>query len=138
VDSPLTTPDPSRPFAGRPERGTTAPAGPGILVPDAPIALADSSCRRLREIARDGFLLLATPGAEGAATEAAADTRGPVRALSLAEIDISGALRDALAARPNEVWVIRPDAHVAAVLTSPRGGDVASALRRAQGERSSP
>src|SRR6185369_12482871 len=67
VDSPLTTPDPSRPFGGRPERGATVPVGPGILVPDAPIALAGSACQRLREIARDGFLLLAAPGV-GAAT----------------------------------------------------------------------
>ena len=138
VDSPLTTPDPSRPFAGRPERGTTAPAGPGTLVPDAPIVLRDSALTRLREIARDGFLLLAMPGAESAAADAAVTARGPVSVRRMADIDMSGAVSDALGARPGEVWIIRPDAHVAAVLPSPRGGDVSAALRRALGERSSP
>ena len=139
VDSPLTTPDPSRPFAGRPERGTTPRPGPGILVPDAPIALADSSHRRLREIARDGFLLLAASGVDGAVTGAAAESaRGPVRVLPLEKVGMSGALANALASRPGEVWVIRPDAHVAAVLTSPGGADVAAALRRARGFPASP
>jgi 3-(3-hydroxy-phenyl)propionate hydroxylase len=136
VDSPLTTADGSRPFAGRPERGTTAPAGPGILVPDAPIALAGSHGRRLREIARDGFLILATPGVDLAAVgDAAAEgTAGPARVVELAEIDVAGAVSECLAARPGEVWVIRPDAHVAAVLTSPTRVDVARALRRARGD----
>jgi pentachlorophenol monooxygenase/3-(3-hydroxy-phenyl)propionate hydroxylase len=48
-----------------------------------------------------------------------------VRALPLAEIDATGAVREGLAARPDEVWVIRPDAHVAAVLTAPAVDDVA-------------
>jgi pentachlorophenol monooxygenase/3-(3-hydroxy-phenyl)propionate hydroxylase len=129
----LTTPDASRPFAGRPERGAVAPAGPGILVPDAPIALAGSPCGRLREIARDGFLLLATPGVDVATVEAAAakGARGPVRVLALGEIDATGALRAALGARPGELWAIRPDAHVAAVLTFPTPASVTAALRRA-------
>jgi 3-(3-hydroxy-phenyl)propionate hydroxylase len=135
VDSPLTTPDASRPFRGRPERGTTASPGPGILVPDAPIALAGSPRARLREIARDGFLLLAAPDVDLAAVRdaAAQDAGGPVRVLALREIDATGALKEALGARPGEVWAIRPDAHVAAVLTAPTGADVRSALRRARG-----
>ena len=134
VESPLTTADPSRPFGGRPERGATVPAGPGILVPDAPISLAGSACGRLREIARDGFLLLATPGVDLAmiAGAAADGARGPVRVLALREIDATGALGEALGARPGEVWVIRPDAHVAAVLTLPTLADVTGALRRAR------
>jgi pentachlorophenol monooxygenase/3-(3-hydroxy-phenyl)propionate hydroxylase len=135
VDSPLTTPDASRPFAGRPERGAAAPPGPGILVPDAPISLAGSACARLREIARDGFLLLAAPGVDRARIEdAAADgARGPVRVLALDEIDATGAVAEALGARPGEVWAIRPDAHVAAVLTVPTPADVTGVLRRARG-----
>jgi hypothetical protein len=42
-------------------------------------------------------------------------------------------VREALAAKPDEVWAIRPDAHVAAVLTAPGREDVARALRRALG-----
>jgi pentachlorophenol monooxygenase/3-(3-hydroxy-phenyl)propionate hydroxylase len=64
----------------------------------------------------------------------AAETRGPVRILALDEIDAGGAVREGLAARPDEVWVIRPDAHVAAVLTAPGLVEVTAALRRARGE----
>jgi pentachlorophenol monooxygenase/3-(3-hydroxy-phenyl)propionate hydroxylase len=93
------------------------------------------SSGRLRAIARDGFLLLVGPAVDLALVrEAAADARGPVHALALDEIDAGGAVREGLAARPDEVWVIRPDAHVAAVLTAPGAGDVAAALRRARGE----
>jgi pentachlorophenol monooxygenase/3-(3-hydroxy-phenyl)propionate hydroxylase len=35
------------------------------------------------------------------------------------DLDPSPVLREALGARPAEIWVLRPDAHVAAVLTDP-------------------
>lgn len=136
VDSPLTTPSTSRPFQGRPARGTVPPAGPGIVVPDVPISVAGSACTRLREIARDGFLLVTTDGIDlRAVLRAAAEASpGPVRLLELAEIDVTGALAEALRARPGEVWLIRPDAHVAAVLVTPGRTDVVRALRCALGE----
>ncbi|WP_219415047.1 FAD-dependent monooxygenase [Pseudonocardia nigra] len=128
VDSPLTTPCAERPFAGRPPRGAVPPAGPGILVPDAPV----TGGGRFRELARDGFLLLTAPGADvAAAHEAAGRAAAPVRVLELATIDATGALGDALAARPGEVWVIRPDAHVAAVLAAPTAAQITAALDRA-------
>ncbi|MCX6464900.1 MAG: FAD-dependent monooxygenase [Pseudonocardiales bacterium] len=114
VDSPLTTPDPERPFAGRPPRGQVPPPGPGVLLPDVP--LADGT--RVRALARDGFLLLTGPGAEVPVP----DGPGPVRVLP-APPD--------LAARDGEVWVVRPDAHVAAVLHHPSPPDVRAALLRA-------
>jgi pentachlorophenol monooxygenase/3-(3-hydroxy-phenyl)propionate hydroxylase len=121
VSSPLTTPDPSRPFAGRPPRGSVPPAGPGILVPDVPVSTVDRT--RLRALARDGFLVLAAPGA---------DVTGlPVPALRLAEIDTTGALAEALDARPGEYWLLRPDAYVAAVVTS--RAELEEALQRALG-----
>ncbi|MEV4051784.1 FAD-dependent monooxygenase [Amycolatopsis sp. NPDC049688] len=94
ADSPLTTPDPRRPFAGRPPRGALPPPGPGVLLPDVTVASG-----RLRDLARQGFLMLTTPGvrAEG---------------LRSAEIPLGGAL----GARPGEAWLVRPDAYVAAVL----------------------
>ncbi|GAB2786013.1 FAD-dependent monooxygenase [Amycolatopsis magusensis] len=122
VDSPLTTPDPRRPFAGRPPRGEAPPAGPGVLVPDAPVVLPGTGPTRIRALARDGFLLLA--GAGFGPTVA-------VRVLKLAEIDPEGALTAALGARPEEAWLIRPDAHIAAVLTDP--ADLPAALARARG-----
>ncbi|HET6899181.1 MAG TPA: FAD-dependent monooxygenase, partial [Vicinamibacteria bacterium] len=134
VDSPLTTPSATRPFAGRPARGTLAPAGPGVVVCEAPVSIAGSS-GRLRALVRDGFLLLVGPAVDAAPVRAAAaESRGPSRVLALDEIDAGGTVREALAARPDEVWVIRPDAHVAAVLTAPGVADVAGALRRARGE----
>lgn len=36
--SPLTTPDPGRPFGGRPARGAVPRPGPSVLVPDALVA----------------------------------------------------------------------------------------------------
>jgi pentachlorophenol monooxygenase/3-(3-hydroxy-phenyl)propionate hydroxylase len=124
VDSPLTTPNPTRPFAGRPARGAVPPAGPGVLVPDAPIA----GGTRFREIARDGFLLLTGSRADAeAAREAAATASGPVRVEDLDETGLTGVL----GARPDEVWIIRPDAHVAAVLATPTHHEICAALARA-------
>jgi pentachlorophenol monooxygenase/3-(3-hydroxy-phenyl)propionate hydroxylase len=130
VDSPLTTPSPARPFAGRPPRGAVPPAGPGILAPDAPVA----GGARFRELARDGFLLLVTPGADlDAARAAASAVTAPVRVYELAAIDTTGALTAALDARQGEVWVVRPDAHVAAVLEQPPAAVIEDALRRGLG-----
>ncbi len=134
VDSPLTTAAHSRPFAGRPDRGALPAPGPGILAPDVPIALRGSRCERLHEVARDGFLLLAMPGVDAAAIEDAVDAvSGPVRLLHLTDIDATGAVSSALHARSGELWILRPDAHVAAVLSRPGPADVAHALRRAHG-----
>ena len=121
VASPLTTPCPSRPFAGRPPRGGVPPAGPGILAPDVPVASPGRT--RFRELAREGFLVLAAPGAE--------HVTAPVPVVPLASIDVTGALAEALDARPGELWLIRPDAYVAAVIGDP--AELAPALARALG-----
>ncbi len=107
VDSPLTTADPARPFGGRPPRGAVAPPGPGVLVPDVPVG--DT---RLRALARDGFLLIGgeAPGARS--------------------LPLDGPVAEVLGARDGEVWVVRPDAHVAAVVPP---DDVPAALARATG-----
>jgi 3-(3-hydroxy-phenyl)propionate hydroxylase len=134
VDSPLTTPNPERPFAGRPPRGQVPAAGPGVLLPDAPVAAPGA--RRARQLARDGFLLLGTGGVDlDAVRAAAAATAGPTRVLALTEIDPDGTLTAALSARPGEVWIVRPDAHLAAVLVSPTTADIRAALDRAAANR---
>ncbi|AXB48015.1 FAD-dependent monooxygenase [Amycolatopsis albispora] len=107
-DSPLTTVDPARPFAGRPARGSVPPPGPGVLVPDVP---ADG--RRLRELAREGFLVLSSD-----------DLPEP-------HLRFTPALREALGARDGEIWLLRPDAYVAAVLTDP--AELPAARARALG-----
>lgn len=134
ADSPLTTPDPGRPFAGRPPRGETPVPGPGILVPDAPVDDAERpGVARLREIVRDGMLVL-TCGRASAASAALALKQAlevPARVLRLEELDREGYLRQALSARDGEIWLVRPDGHVAAVARDV--AEVASAARRALG-----
>jgi 3-(3-hydroxy-phenyl)propionate hydroxylase len=132
--SPLTTPDPGRPFSGRPPRGAVPPPGPGILVPDVAIFAAErTGAQTLRTLAREGFVLLCASGADvGAARRAAAAVVAPVRVLDAGSLPDRGAgLASAGLAEPGEVWVIRPDAHAAAVLRDPGEAEIAAALRRA-------
>jgi len=139
--SPLTTPDPRRPLTGRPPRGAVPPPGPGILVPDVPIFAAErAGAGTLRTHAREGFVLLCASGAGvAAARRAAAAVAAPVRVLDAAALPDSGAaLARAGLAGPGEVWVIRPDAHAAAVLHDPGRVEVAAALRRALGLAGAP
>jgi pentachlorophenol monooxygenase/3-(3-hydroxy-phenyl)propionate hydroxylase len=135
VDSPLTTPNAGRPFAGRPPRGAVPEAGPGILTPDAPVRAAPER-QRFRQLAREGFLLLVAPQADLAAARAvAAQCAAPVRVVELGAIDTTGALAAALAARDGDVWVLRPDAHIAAVLEHPTPATIEVALHRALADR---
>lgn len=117
VDSPLTTPDPTRPPATRPPRGHAPTPGVGVIVPDCPVR-GDAS--RLRLLARHGLLLLVTDPEDVDAAVAATQhlTGPPVRVHAMAELSPDGTLRDTLRARDNEVWVLRPDAYVAAVVPS--------------------
>jgi pentachlorophenol monooxygenase/3-(3-hydroxy-phenyl)propionate hydroxylase len=132
LDSALTTPSAERPFTGRPPRGQSPAAGPGVLLPDAPVTTPGGRPGRIRSLARDGFLLLATDGVPPAAVrDAAGVAPGPVRVLALSDLDTDGTLTAALAARPGEVWIVRPDAHIAAVLTGPTTEEITAALHRA-------
>lgn len=131
VNSPLTTPDPGRPFPGRPPRGEAPPVVPGVLVPDAPIAVpGEPAVTRLREIVRDGVLILTT-GATAALNAVPELARpAPVRVLAISEIDPSGLLAGALEARAGEAMVIRPDGHLAAIVRHDDVAAVGAAVRR--------
>jgi 3-(3-hydroxy-phenyl)propionate hydroxylase len=112
------------------------PPGPGILVPDVAIFAAErTGAQTLRTLAREGFVLLCASGADvGAARQAAAAVAvaAPVRVLDAGGLPDRGAgLAQAGLAEPGEVWVIRPDAHAAAVLRDPGEAEIAVALRRA-------
>jgi pentachlorophenol monooxygenase/3-(3-hydroxy-phenyl)propionate hydroxylase len=135
TSSPLTTPDPGRPFAGRPPRGTVPPPGPGILVPDVPVFCAErAGAATLRAIAREGLVLLCACGADAAAARAAASAvAAPVRVIETGALDDAGPVAAAGLAEAGEVWVIRPDAHAAAVLRHPGRAEIVAALRRALG-----
>jgi 3-(3-hydroxy-phenyl)propionate hydroxylase len=136
-ESPLTMPDPSRPAPSRPPRGQLPATAPGVIVPDTPIKLVDRpAVTRLREIARDGLLALTSAEVDARATEEAMRDAvvSPCRAYSIPEIDIGGQLNDALGARVGETFLIRPDAHLAAIVPPGAGGHaLAVAARRALG-----
>jgi pentachlorophenol monooxygenase/3-(3-hydroxy-phenyl)propionate hydroxylase len=136
VDSPLTTPHPTRTFPGRPPRGQAPPVVPGVIVPDVPIAGADvSQATRLRQIARDGFLVLTADDVDTSTVTAAVEqvTTAPMRVVALPTVDSTGALRQALQPEPGEAWVIRPDAHLAAVVPVADAVRLAEAVHRATG-----
>jgi 2-polyprenyl-6-methoxyphenol hydroxylase-like FAD-dependent oxidoreductase len=223
VDSPLTTPDPSRPFPGRPARGDVPVPAPGILVPDCPIttpapsvpassvpapsvltassvsaagtgsalmshaltpAAAASAAPTPRAFAVTGPgpapVVLAAPSPAAGATSAGGDLvrlpavsggeparsgrpagasdvvggGGRLREIAragivvlvgdgatvplglgdlvavhrMSDLDPGSGLSDALGAEPGEIWLLRPDAHVAAVVRSAR--EVGPALAR--------
>jgi hypothetical protein len=128
VDSPLTTPDERRPFPGRPPRGDVPVPAPGVLVPDCPVTVAGRpEVARLRQLVREGITVLV---GDDAPAPSLPETLGlpPVGVHRIRDLDDGPTLREALGARPDEVWVVRPDGHVAAVLT--RAEDVASAVAR--------
>jgi pentachlorophenol monooxygenase/3-(3-hydroxy-phenyl)propionate hydroxylase len=107
-----------------------------VLIPDVPIRLAaEPRVTRLREIARDGLLALVSEGTDPGAVERAIRdaTDAPVRVRALAELDTEGVLRDALLPERGEVWLIRPDGHVAAVVAGGDLGEVGAAVRRSLG-----
>ncbi|HEY3000978.1 MAG TPA: FAD-dependent monooxygenase [Kribbellaceae bacterium] len=118
--SPLTTPSPAHPCTGRPPRGEVPAPGPGVLIPDAPLPEGG----RLHELAR-GHLLAVTSDPDAARTTLTSATPGNVRVLPL-----DSHLAGELGALPGETWLVRPDAHVAAVVTG-AGPALAAAARRA-------
>ncbi|MGI8577283.1 MAG: FAD-dependent monooxygenase [Nocardioidaceae bacterium] len=129
VDSPLTTASVDHPYGGRPSRGDLPAPGPGMLVPDVP--LGDREEVRLREIARRGVTVLCAERADVAiAKRAAGSLAAPVQVMWLDAIDSTGAVRAALGVLPGEAWIVRPDAHVAAVVRGADGDAVAAAVRR--------
>ncbi|TDD26934.1 pentachlorophenol monooxygenase [Kribbella turkmenica] len=123
VDSPLTMPDATRPFGGRPPRGQLPAPGPGILVPDVPVAGGG----RLRALVRDGLLLLTTDRPGTGAEVPATATSAPQRVLGLTDLGVDPSV---LGARPGEAWLIRPDGYVSAVLADPSPESVGAAVRR--------
>jgi 3-(3-hydroxy-phenyl)propionate hydroxylase len=133
VDSPLTTPTASRPFAGRPPRGQVPPPLPGVLVPDTPITDPEHpEVSRLRDIVRDGLLVLVADDVAPADVQAFAAglTAVPVRTVALGTLTPDGRLAAILGAEPGEAWVVRPDCHIAAVVPAADRAILAGAISR--------
>ena len=131
--SPLTTPGPSQ--ADFPtEPGAVRPPVPGVLCPDGP-CLAGGAQTRLRRLLGRSFVLLTarTAAAEAAKKVAVAAVDAPVTTYALDEIDVHGVLAGALAATSESVHVVRPDGHLAAVLSEFDPADLAATLHRAMG-----
>ncbi|HEX5740514.1 MAG TPA: hypothetical protein VFY17_03045, partial [Pilimelia sp.] len=87
----------------------------------------------LRSRARDGLLFLVGAGVRADIAAAAAVPDAPTRVQPVGALDAGGALTSTLGIRPAEVWVVRPDGHVAATLHAPTGAALAAAARRALG-----
>jgi 3-(3-hydroxy-phenyl)propionate hydroxylase len=116
-DSPLSTPDPSRPAPTRPARGQTPVPAPGVLVPDFPVRAGEAV--RFRQLVRDGLLALVVDRDPGAVRTVLAPLPVPVTVLALSHVDGNGVGRAALGARSGEVFLIRPDGHLAAIVADP-------------------
>jgi 3-(3-hydroxy-phenyl)propionate hydroxylase len=133
VDSPLTTPSPDRRFPGRPARGQVPPPVPGVIVPDTPITDPERpEASRLRDIARDGLLLLVAGDvtAEDVQAFAVGLAAVPVRTIALGSLTPDGRLAAILGAKPGEAWVVRPDGYIAAVVPAVDRAALAGAIRR--------
>jgi 3-(3-hydroxy-phenyl)propionate hydroxylase len=89
---------------------------------------------RLRELVRDGLLVLTTEGIDPAEAEATlcSTTSAPARTLGLSAIDIDGMLAAALQAQPHQAWLVRPDGHVGAVVPD-AGAELRAATERCLG-----
>ncbi|MBO4259550.1 FAD-dependent monooxygenase [Streptomyces griseorubiginosus] len=133
VDSPLTTPDPARPFGGRPPKGSVPAPGPGVLMPDVPIVHpVTAEATRLRLLVRRRFTVITGDDVDVAALHGQLLDLG--RAVPVHRIaDLAGGGAAALGIKPDEAWVIRPDAHLAATLADPAAVKVNAAITRALG-----
>ncbi|WP_328842714.1 FAD-dependent monooxygenase [Streptomyces sp. NBC_00258] len=131
VDSPLTTPDYRGPFPGRPPKGAVPAPAPGVLVPDVPVTVTGRpEVSRLRNLARSGVTVLV--GDDALHVLADLEARAWARPVAVhAMSSLASNLGATLAARSQEVWVLRPDAHVAAVLDGSDAGAVWQAVDRA-------
>lgn len=143
VDSPLTTPDPERPWPGRPPRGAAPAPVPGIVLPDARLEVEDAAGTgldaapttrhglRMRDVVRGRVSLLVDSA--GAAEEAARVLERvlpagvPRAAVDLTTLPGARPVMDGLDWQVGDWWLVRPDAHTAARLPGGAGAEQAVA-----------
>jgi pentachlorophenol monooxygenase/3-(3-hydroxy-phenyl)propionate hydroxylase len=104
-----------------------------VILPDVPVQVAGAD--RLRQLARSGFLVLASDDVDVAALSATVEkaTDAPASVYTLSSLDPSGVLASALAAAPGEVRLVRPDAHVAAIVPADDPRHLSDAIQRSVG-----
>ncbi len=93
---------------------------------------------RLRELARSGLLALVGDGVDaGAVARTLGEIGGaPTAAHSFRALTPDGSLAEIFTAAEDEVWLVRPDGHVAAVVSAGDSNALLSASRRALGRSS--
>jgi pentachlorophenol monooxygenase/3-(3-hydroxy-phenyl)propionate hydroxylase len=109
-----------------------ADAGPGVLLPDAAVTIAGSD-RRIRRMAREGMMLLLGDSVDAASIQTLVldNCTAPVSILKISDIDPAGSLQFQLKSSTHDVWIIRPDAYIAAVCDAHDPEGIAAALHRA-------
>lgn len=120
VDSPLTLANPRRKFTGRPEKGDVPPICPGVLIPDcrlSPGLVPDVT--RLRQLLRTAVTIILGRDIDNNYTKIFKECLGPISLYQISELDSYGEVSKVLGIEPDEMWVIRPDAHIAAIFNSP-------------------
>jgi pentachlorophenol monooxygenase/3-(3-hydroxy-phenyl)propionate hydroxylase len=100
-------------------------------MPDVPVTVPGIRADRIRELARYGILLLTGPEVD---TEAVRRTAldaitSPLRIHRLEDVDATGLLGRALRPSPCDVWIIRPDSHISAVVDGADPRALREALR---------
>lgn len=148
VESPLTTPDPGRPWPGRPDRGSAPAPVPGVILPDATVrpsggvgGVGRGASVRLRELVRGCVTVLAdAPDLADAALAALRSSFPgvPSAALDLSGLDGAGPVMDGLGWERGDLWLVRPDAHTAARVRDVPGLVVAVARMLAAAEGRAP
>ncbi|WP_082127060.1 FAD-dependent monooxygenase [Allosalinactinospora lopnorensis] len=132
--SSLTTPPAvSEPIPAEP--GQSRPPVPGVICPDGPCRVPGRpEVTRLRQLFGGGFTVLtADPEHARALADAMTGTPLPVAVYALSDIDVEGTLATALRGGTGTTHVVRPDAHLCAVLPDADSRTVRAAVLRACG-----
>ena len=130
LDSPIITPCADHVCPGRPPKGEDPVPAPGVIAPDVEVTLEGGDKVRVRSLARQGMLVLVGADLDAEAVAGAlSGIKCPLTVLPLSVVDPDGSVAAAFEAKPGEAWVIRPDAHIAGVGTSPT--EVADVAHRA-------
>lgn len=117
-NSPLTISSRSHPFPGRPAKGDVPPPCPGVLVPDTPLASDEfPGITRLRQLLRRGITVLLGENIDKSEVDLVCKgIDAPINIYRFQDFKEGEKISNLLGATADEIWIIRPDAYVAAIL----------------------